>query len=194
MRKEIAKLFQVVTPEEIIVSAPEEGIFITMNALLDAGDNVIVQFPCYPALIELPKAIGCKATTWKPEIIENHWHWDISFLEENVNKDTRMIVTNSPHNPTGQLFTEKEYREIIDIAKENDCIVFSDEMYRLLEHRKEDRLPIGSDVYKNVFLCRACQRRWVSAVSELVGRASAKRRFLRKLQNSRITPQSPIAH
>jgi aspartate/methionine/tyrosine aminotransferase len=148
LRKEIAKLFQVVTPEEIIVSAPEEGIFITMNTLLDAGDNVIVQFPCYPALIELPKAIGCKAVTWMPEIIENRWRWDVSFLKENVNKDTKMVVINSPHNPTGHQFTEQEYREIIDIAKENDCIVFSDEMYRLLEHRKKDRLPIGSDVYE----------------------------------------------
>ncbi len=148
LRKEVAKLFRTVGPEEIVVSVPEEGIFITMNALLDKGDSVIIQFPCYQALREVPKAIGCKVINWAPQAIGNRWRWDISFLTEKVNKDTKMIVINSPHNPTGHLFTHGEYQEIIDIAKENGCMVFSDEMYRLLEYQERDRLPIGSEIYE----------------------------------------------
>ena len=148
LRKEIATLFQNVTFDEIVVAAPQEGIFIAMNALLSSGDKVIVQVPCYQSLCAVPKALGCDVVTWSPVNIGSQWHWDIDFLREKVDKTTKLIVINSPHNPTGYLFSKKEYEEIIGIAKENDCYVFSDEMYRMLEYQKENRLPIGSDVYE----------------------------------------------
>jgi len=148
LRKEIATLFQNVTYDEIVVAVPQESIFIAMNALLSPGDKVVVQVPCYQSLCAVPRAIGCDVVTWSPVTIKNQWHWDIDFLKENVDKTTKLIVVNSPHNPTGYLFSTKEYAEIIDVAKEKKCYVFSDEMYRLLEYQKENRLPIGSDVYE----------------------------------------------
>ena len=148
LRKEIATLFKNVSYEDVVVAVPQESIFIAMNALLSPGDKVIVQVPCYQSLCAVPKAIGCNVVTWSPVTIKNQWYWDTNFLKENVDKATKLIVVNSPHNPTGYLFTRKEYKEIIDIAKEKNCYVFSDEMYRFLEYQKENRLPIGSDVYE----------------------------------------------
>ena len=148
LRKEISGLFQNTGIEEITVCVPQEGIFVTMNALLNAGDKVIVQVPCYQSLCEMPRAAGCEVLTWEPDSERRCWEWDIDFLIENVNKKTKLIVINSPQNPTGFTFTKKDYLEILDIARDNDCYVFSDEMYRLMEHDPKNRLPIGSDVYE----------------------------------------------
>ncbi len=102
----------------------------------------------------IPVAIGCKQIDWKPSIVNNKWHWDIDFLKRNVNRKTKLVIINSPQNPTGALFSQKEFMEIVDIAKQNDCYLLSDEMYRMMEYNKEDRLPVGSDVYeKCISLC-----------------------------------------
>ncbi len=154
LRKEIAALFEIVTYDQIVVAAPQESIFLTLNALLDPGDEVIVQVPCYQSMCAIPVAIGCKQINWKPSILKNKWHWDMDFLRRNVNKKTKLIVINSPQNPTGAQFTCEEFLEIVSLARQNGCFLFSDEMYRMMEYRKEDRLPIGSDVYeKCVSLC-----------------------------------------
>lgn len=149
LRREIANLSVRVKPEEIVVCAPQEGIFLVLNSLLRAGDQVIVQVPCYQSLCELPKALGSEIITWEPSSKKDNWTWNIDFLKENVNETTKLIIINSPHNPTGFTFNKKEYEEILSIAEKFDCFVFSDEMYRLLEYDKRDRLPIGSDVYQN---------------------------------------------
>ena len=148
LRKEIATLFRNVSHDEIVVAVPQESIFITMNALLNPGDKVIVQVPCYQSLCAIPRAIGTRVITWSPLKTNEQWCWDLDFLKKNVDKSTKLIVVNSPQNPTGSLFTRAEFTEIIEIAKENDCYLLSDEMYRLLEHREEERLPTGSDVYE----------------------------------------------
>lgn len=148
LRREIASLFQTASPEDLVVCVPQEGIFLSMNALLEAGDKVIVQVPCYQSLCEIPTALGCEVLTWGPDPDRDCWEWNIDFLRENVNEETRLIVINSPQNPTGQIFKKEDYLEILEIARKNNCYIFSDEMYRLLEHDPRDRLPIGSDLYK----------------------------------------------
>jgi aspartate/methionine/tyrosine aminotransferase len=149
LRKEITKLSTCSKPEEVVVCAPQEGIFLVFNSLLKEGDRTIVQVPCYQSLCEIPKALGSEVIAWEPISQENNWKWEIEFLKEKVDKHTRLIVVNSPHNPTGFTFSRKEYNEILGIAEEFGCFVFSDEMYRLLEYNQQDRLPIGSDVYDN---------------------------------------------
>jgi aspartate/methionine/tyrosine aminotransferase len=148
LRSEIAKQFQTVTQNEIVVSAPQEGVFITLNALLTSLDKVVVQVPCYQSLCAIPKAIGCKVTTWTPSILKSQWHFDIDELRAKVDKTTKLIIVNSPHNPTGYQFSQKEFTEIVEIAKENNCYLFSDEMYRTLVMKHEEILPAGSDIYE----------------------------------------------
>jgi aspartate/methionine/tyrosine aminotransferase len=148
LRKEIASQFQNSDFSQILVTVPQEGIFLTLNTLLKKGDKVIVQVPCYQSLCAISSAIGAKVTPWSPVIIKDQWHWDIEFLKDKIDKTTKLILINSPHNPTGHLFTKKEYEEIIDLAKENNCYVLSDEMYRTLEYQQENQLPIGSDIYE----------------------------------------------
>ena len=147
LRFEISKLYTNSTPEDIIVFAgAEEGIFIFMNVLLEQGDNIIVQTPCYQSLYEVANAIGCDVYEWVMDA-KNNWESDIDSLRKNITKNTKAIVINFPNNPTGYTIPGKKLKKIIDIAKQHDIVIFSDEVYRFLEYKEEDRLPGVCDVY-----------------------------------------------
>lgn len=148
LRKEIAKLYTRVKPETIVVCTPQEGIFLAMNILLSPGDKIIVQSPCYQSLFEIAKALGCQVIPWNPIKGDPGWKWDTGFLKKHVDSKTKLVVINSPHNPTGHLFSKEEYQEIMKTAQQKGCYVFSDEMYRFLEYNPHERLPSGSDLYE----------------------------------------------
>lgn len=145
LRKEISKLYNTIRPEEILTLAPEEGIFIAMNCMLKRGDHAIVTFPAYQSLYELANALGCKITRWSSSI-ENAWELDLNFLENSINKETKMLIVNFPQNPMGYMPSRKKFMEIVKIARNHDLFLFSDEMYRMLEYGSE-RLPSACDVY-----------------------------------------------
>ncbi|MCX6769554.1 MAG: pyridoxal phosphate-dependent aminotransferase [Candidatus Micrarchaeota archaeon] len=107
-------------------------------------DRVVVETPCYQSLYELAR-LNCDAVKWDLEQAGGAWRVDVGSLA-NCGKLDAMIV-NSPHNPTGHQFGKGEFEEIVDIARKNDAILFSDEVYRLLEYKKSCRLPAACDVY-----------------------------------------------
>jgi len=147
LRKEISKLYQKVDYNDVIVFAgAEEGIFIFMNVFLNKGDHIIVQYPAYQSLFEVASAIGCEVTKWYIHD-ETNWELDTTFLLDNIKGNTKCIVLNLPHSPTGYLPSKKKYEDIIKIAKEKGIFIFSDEVYRLLEFNEKDRLPAMCDVY-----------------------------------------------
>lgn len=145
LRAEITKLYDNIKPDNVIVLTPEEGVFIAMNVLLETGDHVIVTNPGYQSLYEIASSTGCEVTKWKPD--PQTWEFDVEFIRQNIKPTTKLIVINFPHNPTGSLLTEAQLNELIDIARANDTLIFSDEMYRLLEYKDKDRLPSVADIY-----------------------------------------------
>ena len=146
LRKEVAQLYSNVRSDEVLIVTPEEGIFIALNSILNKGDHVICTFPGYQSLYELGEGLGCEVTRWKPEE-ENGWRFNPDFLEQQVKPNTKLIIINFPHNPTGNLPSKEDYQKIIDVAKKNNIYLFSDEMYRFLEHDPIDRLPSACDLY-----------------------------------------------
>jgi len=153
LRQEIATLYDSVGASQVMVAAPEEAIFLAMNTLLTEGDEVISTFPAYQSLYELARSMGCRLKFWEPRYRAG-WHFDIKDLEHLISPKTKMLIINFPHNPTGATITQEQQEELIEMAKANDTLIFSDEMYRFLEYREEDRLPSMSDRYENtVSLC-----------------------------------------
>ena len=149
LREEISKLYETINAEDILVfSGAEEGIYVFMNVYLNPGDHVIVQSPAYQSLFEVAKSIGCEVTKWDM-IYEKDWELDVEFLEKNIKENTKCLILNFPHSPTGYLPSKKKYDEIVKIAKENEIAIFSDEVYRFLELDPNDRLPAMCDVYKD---------------------------------------------
>lgn len=148
LREEISRLYESIQVNDILTITPEEGIFIAMNCLLKKGDHMIASFPGYQSLYEIAHSIGCEITKWIPNQ-ENGWFFNISDLKKLIRENTRLIIINFPHNPTGASIAQSQLNEIINLAREKGIIIFSDEMYRYLEHNEEERLTSACDLYEN---------------------------------------------
>lgn len=147
LRREIASLHAGISSDDILVIAPSEGIFLAMNVLLQPGDHVICTFPGYQSLYELAKSIGCEVELWEAEE-DKGWAFDVQFLADRIRPNTKLVVCNFPHNPTGSLPSRSDYLSILEIASKRGAHVFSDEMYRLLELDPADRLPSACERYE----------------------------------------------
>ena len=157
LRGEIARLYTNTPAEHILVFAGgEEGIFVLVNTLLEPGDHVIVQSPCYQSLVEVARAAGCGVTQWHMDPARN-WELDMDFLKDHISPRTRAIVVNVPNNPTGYMMPRDVFDSLIDIARQHGITIFCDEVYRFLEYDREfdleydhtHRLPMMCDAYEN---------------------------------------------
>ena len=146
LRHEIAGLYERVEAGHVLVHAgAEEAIFGFMNAVLEPGDHVIVHYPCYQSLFEIARAIGCRVTRWVAHP-EADWALDLDELRGYLRPDTRAVIVNCPHNPTGYLMPVPAWEELVALSQAHGFILFSDEVYRLLEYSEAERLPALCDV------------------------------------------------
>ena len=150
LREEISRLYTDISAENVLLTVPEEGIFMAMHCLLEKGNHVIVTAPAYQSLYELAQSKGCKLTFWQPRrepLAPSGWVFDPDDLKALLQEDTQLLVLNFPHNPTGATLTEATLRQIIGWAQQRNIPIFSDEMYRYLEHDPALRLPSVADIY-----------------------------------------------
>lgn len=149
LRKEIACLYQTIQADQVLVhSGAEEAIFNFAASQLKDGDHVVVQWPCYQSLAELPAAWGCRVSFWKLRPGEKGWQADVDELRDMVTSPTRLIILNSPHNPTGHLFSPAQWQAVMDLAASRDILVLADEVYKYLEYDQRP-LPWACDLYEN---------------------------------------------
>ena len=146
LRAEIAKIYNGIKPNDIIVATPEECIFILMNVLLEKGDEISTIVPAYQSSYSIAEALGCKVNKIPLQLKGQKWHLDTNTLERSITSKTKLIAVNFPNNPTGYLPSRGEFNEIVRIAARHNVYLFSDEMYRFLEYDGE-RLPAGCEVY-----------------------------------------------
>jgi aspartate/methionine/tyrosine aminotransferase len=144
--QEIAELYEGITPQHVVEIVPEEGVFIAMNVLLEPEDHVITTFPGYQSLFEIAASIGCHVSKWQPDFTHG-LKLSVNDLKRLVRDNTKLIVINFPHNPTGALLSRGELQEVIALAKKKGICVFSDEMYRFTELTHTDRLPSVCELY-----------------------------------------------
>ena len=149
LREQIARLYNRITTEQVLVHpGAEEAIFIFMNVALERGDHVIVHDPCYQSLREISASIGCEVTKWTARE-QDGWELDLDFLRAHIHDRTKAIILNCPHNPTGYLMSHETFAQLLEIVKERELLLFSDEVYRGLEYDPHDRLPSACDEYEH---------------------------------------------
>ena len=152
LRQDISKIYNTISFDKILVfAAAQEPIFLFCHAVLKPEDEVIVQFPCYQSLQSIPESMGCKVINWTVKYNKNKPNFDVEELARIITNKTRVILLNSPHNPTGHHFSKEEQTAIIELARKHNCIIFCDEVYRELEHSLEFAIPAFADVYENGF-------------------------------------------
>lgn len=148
LKGEIAGLYDTIEPEQVLVHAgAEEAIFIFMNVALSAGDHVIVHYPCYQSLFEIAQALGCQVSRWQTSE-EDNWELDLELLHRQIKSNTRAVIINCPHNPTGYLMSRPKLDQIIELAGQHRLLIFFDEVYKGLEYQPEDQLPSACDLYE----------------------------------------------
>jgi aspartate/methionine/tyrosine aminotransferase len=134
-------------PEDVLTIVPQEGIFITMNAILNKGDHIIVTTPTYQSLYEIATSLGCTVTCWPLAVENGRWTLDLDVLKKVLTEKTKLLIVNFPNNPTGFLPTKTFFKELLNLVKNKGIYLFSDEMYRLIEHEETNRLPAVAEVY-----------------------------------------------
>ena len=150
LRREIAALYDTAEADHVLVlSGAEEGIFTLVNVLLGPGDHAIVTWPGYQSLYEIARACGADVTLHALRE-DAGWAIDVDALRAQITPQTRLIVINAPHNPTGMLPDRPTFDAIVAIAADAGAYLLVDEVYRYLEFDEADRLPAGVDAGPHV--------------------------------------------
>lgn len=140
LRSAIAEHYDHCSADDVVVTnAPQEAIFLAMQAVLKAGDRVVVQTPCYQSLLEVASSIGCEVVRWEARESDDGWDFDTDDLEGLV-QGAQLLVLNAPHNPTGYHPSEAARVRVSEIAAAAGARIFSDEMYRGLERDPADAI------------------------------------------------------
>ena len=103
-------------------------IQLSMSALLDSGDEVLIPSPDYPLWTACVTLAGGKAVHYVCDE-QADWNPDIADIKKKVNANTKAIVIINPNNPTGALYPKEVLQEIVEIAREHQLMIFSDEIY-----------------------------------------------------------------
>jgi aspartate/methionine/tyrosine aminotransferase len=146
LQAEIASLYDSVDPDGVLVFAgAEEAVYCLFMTAVEPGDHVIVTWPGYQSLYEVARAAGAQVSLHALRE-EDGWALDVDRLRRSIRPNTRMVVVNAPHNPTGMLPTVEEWRALGEICAEAGIRLMADEVYRFLERDGVETLPAGADL------------------------------------------------
>lgn len=131
LRRAVARLYTSMAEENVLMfTGAQEGIFACMNTLLEPGDHVVCMFPAYQSLYEVARSLGCHVDFWHLRQTEAGWQADMDELAALVRPDTRAIVLNTPHNPTGFTLNKAQTDALCALARKSGAWIFCDEVYR----------------------------------------------------------------
>ena len=149
LRKSIAKKLKKenkinVKPDEIIVTCgSQEALFLATLALLDPGEKMLVPNPGFLAYIPMVETVtGVPVSV--PMLEEDGFEYDPDTVEKLIDRRTRILLINTPNNPTGRILKKKTLEELADIAVDYDLTIFSDEAYEKFVYDRNKHISIGS--------------------------------------------------
>lgn len=146
LRAEIAGLYEGLEADDTLVfSGAEEAIFCLLNVLVGPGDHAVVTWPGYQSLHEVARGAGADVTLHELHEADG-WALDVPRLVAAIRPATRVVVVNAPHNPTGMLPTDAEWRTLGDACAASGVRLVADEVYRFLEHDGRAPLAAGADL------------------------------------------------
>ncbi|TKJ29864.1 MAG: aspartate aminotransferase [Chloroflexi bacterium B3_Chlor] len=126
-----------VRPEQVVVTPGAKPImFFSILALVEEGDEVLYPNPGFPIYESMINFVGAKPV---PLVLEEErgFRFDVSQLEEKVSPRTKMIIMNTPQNPTGGVLTREDLEAIAEVAQKHDLMVLSDEVYERIIYEGE---------------------------------------------------------
>ena len=132
LRSQISALYEDIAPDQILTFAgAEEGIFVIANVLLDESSHAVVVVPSYQSLHEVATATGAEVTKIA---LGADWALPLDDIEAAIQANTRLVVINSPNNPTGTVASTEDLRRLTAECESVGATLFCDEVYRFLHH------------------------------------------------------------
>lgn len=128
LREELASIHNVSLDNVVVTTGSKWAIFSLMSILLKKGDNVVVPSPHWTSYELQAKNIGIDFRTLNSDI-ESDWKPNIAELDKLIDGRTKLIILNSPNNPTSKVLDEKTFGEIVKIANSKGVTILSDEVY-----------------------------------------------------------------
>jgi aspartate aminotransferase len=124
---------QAIGPDRIAVTASgNAALMLASQLLVEPGDRVVAVTPLWPNAVEIPKVVGGQVTCVSLEVREGHWALPLDKLLEALEPGTRMLVLNSPNNPTGWTIQRAEQRAILDHCRLHGIWIIADDVYERL--------------------------------------------------------------
>ena len=134
------------SPDQVVVTPGAKPImFYAMLALIEEGDEVIYPNPGFPIYESMARYVGGTAVA-APLREANDFRMDVDEVASLITPRTKLLITNSPHNPTGSILTDADTRRLAELAVEHDLVVLADEIYSaapVLGRAALDRHPAG---------------------------------------------------
>lgn len=132
LRGQLAGTYARGDAEHILVTTGAiEANFLLFNQLLEPGDHVIAPYPAYQQLYTVPQAIGADVSLWKVGP-ESGYRYDLDAFERLLTPRTKLVIVNTPHNPTGAMLSPDDARRVYELAADAGAWVLGDEAYRWL--------------------------------------------------------------
>lgn len=120
------------TPEQIVVSCgAKHSLYNVIQVLADDGDEVLIPSPYWVSYPEMVKVSGATAR-FIPTTAESHFKINAAMLKQYITKQTKILILNSPSNPTGMVYSLEELRPIAELCVKNQIWIISDEIYEKL--------------------------------------------------------------
>lgn len=186
---------------EILVTAgATEAITATLIALTEAGDEVIVIEPYYDSYAAAVAMAGAeRRVVGLVEGPDGRFGLDVEGLRAAVTPRTRAILVNSPHNPTGTVFTRAELEALAALCVEHDLIAICDEVYEHLVFDDAEHIPlvtlpgmrprtVSISSAGKTFNCTGWKIGWVCSTPELVGAVKAAKQFITFVSGGPLQP------
>ena len=188
--------------EVLVTAGATEALSATLLALLETGDEVVLfepMYDCYAAGIAMAGGVARPVPLLPPEDGAGPWTFDPADLRTAITPRTKLLLLNTPHNPTGKVFTRDELTVLAELATENDLLVLTDEVYEHLvfagaEHVSLATLPgmrertlVVSSAGKT-FNVTGWKIGWISGPAALVAAVRTAKQFLTYVNGGPFQP------
>ena len=161
------------------------ALMLAMQAILGAGDECLVVTPIWPNLIAQPQILGADVRTFSLQPVNGLWQLDVQALLRRITPRTRLLVVNSPNNPSGWTLTRDEQQAILNHCRQTGTWILADEVYERLYYgdapcapsfldiaQPDDALMVAHSFSKS-FLMTGCRLGWLvtpASLTETMGK------------------------
>ena len=176
----------------VIIPGLKPGIFFSMLTIVNPCDEVIYHDPGYPTYGSVSSFLGAKGVL-VPLLEENEFRMNPDDIKDRITNKTKLIIVNSPQNPTGSVMTKSELDDIAELAEEHDLFVVSDEIYSKMTYDTGHYTPTARDEAKERTVLLDGFSKYYAMTGWRLGYMIVPSRMAERLQNFLVSAVSCTA-